>query len=306
MLLDKPTKLVSINLTKGFEQLIALVTHGKAANTQRKYDRYLRDFIDWYLTSGYGDLNKATVQAYFEHLRSANIGSLNLRMSAIKSFVRELADNGLVEPALSLGVQNIRSNSVKKKGERLGNWLDRDSAQRMLFAPDTNTLKGLRDRAILAVALGCGLRRSEIVSLTLKHIQVRDGRALIVDLVGKGDKLRTVPIPRFVELALRQWIEKAELSDGFIFRRIHKSGAVQNDGITAQALYDVIKEYAPAEIAPHDLRRSFAKLTRQAGGDLLQLSLILGHSSAQTTERYIGERLDLRNAPNDLIDLHLI
>lgn len=306
MLTKQPVQELAITLTKGFEQLIALVTNGKAQNTKRKYDRYLRDFVAWYPTSGYREISKGAVQAYIEYLKSNDIGSLSLRLSAIKGLVSELADNALVDQALAQGVRNIKSSTTKQKGDRLGNWLDRDQAQCVLFAPDTNTLKGLRDRAILAIALGCGLRRSEIVSLTVDHLQVRDNRPVIVDLVGKGNKSRSVPIPRFADLALRQWIDSAKISKGFVFRRIHKSGAVQAEGMTAQAIYFVIAQYTPAGIAPHDLRRSFAKLTRQAGGDILQLSRILGHNSVQTTERYIGEQLDLRNAPNDLIDLHLI
>lgn len=70
-----------------------------------------------------------------------------------------------------------------------------NQAQALLNAPDITTTKGLRDRAIIAVLLGCGLRRSEVAALTLKHIQQRDGRWCIVDLVGKHGRVRTVPMP---------------------------------------------------------------------------------------------------------------
>ncbi|MGD0773917.1 MAG: tyrosine-type recombinase/integrase [Candidatus Solibacter sp.] len=68
-------------------------------------------------------------------------------------------------------------------------------AQTLLNTPDTSTTKGLRDRAILAVLLGCGLRRSEVAALTVGHVQQRDGRWCIVDLVGKQGRVRTIPMP---------------------------------------------------------------------------------------------------------------
>ncbi len=289
-----------------FDQFIALVTNGKSAVTARKYKAYLLDFIAWQKGAGYLKINKAAIKSYLEETKANRIGSQALRLAAIKALVREMADNGLIDNAIAQGVANIKGAAYKTKGTRLGNWLDQDAAQRLLFAPDTTNLQGLRDRAILAIAIGCGLRRSELANLTVEHLQLRQGRPVLIDLIGKGNKTRSVPVPRFAYLAVRQWLEQAEITDGYIFRRIHKSGAIQDSGMTDQAVYCIITKYVPAGIAPHDLRRSFAKLSRQSGGDIMQLSLILGHSSVMITERYIGEKLDLRNAPNDLIDLHLL
>jgi integrase len=89
----------------------------------------------------------------------------------------------LLAPELANGITRVKG--VASKGVRLGNWLTARQAQALLNAPDTTTNKGLRDRAILAVLLGCGLRRSEVAALTFKHIQQWDGRWCIVDLVGK-------------------------------------------------------------------------------------------------------------------------
>lgn len=76
---------------------------------------------------------------------------------------------------------------------RAGNWLSLNQAQTLLNASDITTLKGLRDRAIIAVLLGCALRRSEVAALTMAHIQQRDGRWCIVDLYGKHGRVRTIP-----------------------------------------------------------------------------------------------------------------
>jgi integrase len=100
-------------------------------------------------------------------------------MSAIRKLAAEAADNGLIAPELAAGIARVKS--AKSVGVRTGNWLSVRQAQNLLNAPDVATLRGLRDRAILAVLLGCGLRRSEMATLTLAHVQQRDGRWCIVD-----------------------------------------------------------------------------------------------------------------------------
>ena len=91
---------------------------------------------------------------------------------------------------------------VKKLGVRLGNWLTAEEARRLWQAPDANTLKGKRDRAILAVLLGCGLRRRELADLDFTHLQQREEHWAIVDLVGKGGHIRTVPVPCWVKTTM--------------------------------------------------------------------------------------------------------
>src|SRR5438552_12975971 len=97
---------------------------------------------------------------------------------------------------LAAGISRVKS--AKSTGIRVGNWLSLRQAQALLSAPDIATLRGLRDRAILAVLLGCGLRRSEAAALTFTHLQQRDGRWCIVDLVGKHGQVRTAPTPTWV------------------------------------------------------------------------------------------------------------
>src|ERR1035438_3199535 len=92
---------------------------------------------------------------------------------------RWTTDNGLLAPELAAGIQRVKS--AKSIGVRAGNWLSLKQAQALLNAPDITTTKGLRDRAIIAVLLGCALRRSEVAALTMAHVQQRDGRWCIVD-----------------------------------------------------------------------------------------------------------------------------
>ena len=196
---------------------------------------------------------------------------------------------------------------VASKGVRLGNWLTAKQAQALLNAPDATTNKGLRDRAILAVLLGCGLRRSEVAALTFRHIQQRHGRWCIVDLVGKHGRVRTVPIPTWVKVAIDMWAVAAEISEGSVFRSVNRGGQVRETALNEKVVWQLIRPYAEAAgvagIAPHDCRRTCAKLCRAAGGELEQIQMLLGHASVQTTERYLGTKQDLVHAPNDGIRL---
>jgi hypothetical protein len=129
--------------------------------------------------------------------------SINVRITAVRKLAVEAADNGLLAPELANGMTRVKG--VASKGVRLGNWLSVKQAQTLLNTPDVTTTKGMRDRAILAVLLGCGLRRSEVAALTVAHVQQRDGRWCIVDLVGKHGRVRTIPMPTWVKVAQDAW-----------------------------------------------------------------------------------------------------
>jgi site-specific recombinase XerD len=179
----------------------------------------------------------------------------------------------------------------------------------LLSAPDTATVKGLRDRAIIAVLLGCGLRRSEVAALTFAHVQQRDGRWCIVDLVGKHGRARTAPMPNWVEVAIDVWMSAAQVENGRVFRPVDRAEQVAGEVLSQKVVWQLIKPYAEVAgvpgIAPHDLRRTCAKLCRAGGGELEQIQMLLGHASVQTTERYLGTRQDLVHAPNDAIKLRV-
>jgi len=178
-----------------------------------------------------------------------------------------------------------------------------------LNAPDINTLKGLRDRAILALLLGCGLRRTEAASLTFDRIQQRDGRWVLVDIVGKRNKVRSVPMPSWTKQAIDDYATVSEIQQGCVFRPINKGGRITGGRMTEQAIYNLVVEYAKTlgfgKLAPHDLRRTFAKLAHKGGSGLDQIQLSLGHGSIQTTERYLGVEQDLTDAPCDHLGLRL-
>jgi site-specific recombinase XerD len=277
--------------------------------TKRVYNLGLDEFFDWFSREPRPGFTKATVSAWRVALEARGLGSvsINVRITAVRKLAVEAADNGLLAPELAAGMTRVKG--AKSKGIRLGNWLSLRQAQALLNAPDTATKKGLRDRAMLAVLLGCGLRRSEVAALTLADIQQRDNRWCIIDLVGKHGRVRTIPMPTWVKGAIDSWTSAAVFSEGPVLRRVNRGDQVQPDGMSEKVVWQLLQQYAAAAsvpgIAPHDLRRTCAKLCRAAGGELEQIQLLLGHASVQTTERYLGTKQDLVHAPNDGIKLRV-
>lgn len=302
--------LVLSKLTEAEAAAVGIVLDGlPSEHSRRAYGRALIDFFQWHRSVGRPRLNKAVVQRYAAELRDAGMApsSVNQRLSAIRKLAQEAADNGLLDVQVASGIRAVKG--ARREGRRTGNWLTREEAQSWLGAPDRRTMRGQRDRALLAVLIGCGLRRSEAAGLTFEHIQQRDGRWVLVDLIGKRDKIRSVPMPNWAKAATNEWSKASGVSEGLVFRAINKGDRVVGDGITPQAIYNIIVAYADAlekkGVAPHDLRRTFAKLAHKGGARIDQIQLSLGHESIQTTEDYLGVEQDLTDAPCDHLGLRL-
>src|SRR5258707_6364731 len=189
--------------------------------TRRVYNLGLDEFFEWFGREPRSGFNKATVSMWRVALEARGLGSIsiNVRITAVRKLAVEAADNGLLAPELAAGIARVKG--VKSKGVRVGNWLSIRQAQALLNAPDISTKKGLRDRAMLAVLLGCGLRRSEAAALTLRHIRQRDNRWCIVDLIGKQGRVRTIPMPTWVKVAIDAWTAAAGFIEGYAFRPVN-------------------------------------------------------------------------------------
>jgi integrase len=302
--------LVLLEKIAQWEKLKTLVLDSVSSPiTKRVYNMALNEFMAWFQQAPRPGFTNATVSAWRVSLEERRLGSssITIRMSAIRKLAAEAADNGLLAPELAQGISRVKS--VKSTGIRVGNWLSQRQAQALLSAPDITTVAGLRDRAILAVLLGCGLRRSEVAALTFAHVQQRDGRWCIVDLVGKHGRVHTAPMPAWVKIAIDAWTSASGVTTGYVFRPVNRAGSITSDRLGEKVVWQMLKRHAAEVgvpgIAPHDLRRTCAKLCRAAGGELEQIQLLLGHASVQTTERYLGTRQDLVHAPNDAIKLRI-
>ena len=293
-----------------YSQAIELVTNALTSHhSKRAYSRALVDFLAW---RGDRPITKALVNEYRQTL-TGSAARVNLIMSAIRKLAREAADNGLIDQQTANGIK--AAPGVKAHGVRTGNWLSKQEAQSLLTCMDLVNSDGVvapkayRDRAILAVMIGGGLRRSEVSALTFEHIQQRESRWVIVDIQGKGNHVRSVPVPSWVKVAIDEWRDVAGIDGGRVFRAIHKGGHLTRDEMTPQAIGDVVKHYGAVigkpELAAHDLRRTYAKLAHKGGAGVDQIQLSLGHLSLKTTERYLGTQQNLTDAPGDRLGLSL-
>jgi integrase len=223
----------------------------------------------------------------------------------VRRLAYEAADSGLLSPDLAAGIRRVKG--AKKLGVRVGNWLTAEQGKRLLEAFDHGNLRSSRDYAMVAVLLGCGLRRAELAGLKVDDLQQREEHWVIADLVGRGGHVRTVPAPSWVKTAVDAWLTDAKVSAGPVFRAINKAGRIGNGGFSPKVIWGVVKAGCSKcgldGVAPHDLRRTCARLCHEAGGELEQIQFLLGHVSVQTTERYLGCKQRLRNAVNDHIGI---
>ena len=138
-------------------------------------------------------------------------------------------------------------------------------------------------------------------------MQRREEHWAIVDLAGKAGHVRTVPVPDWVRQELDTRLRSAGIDRGKIFRRVSRTGKASVDGMSAKAVWHIVKHSARqigvAKLAPHDLRRTCARLCQASGGELEQIQMLLGHVSIQTTERYLGSKQRIRFAVNDRIGI---
>ncbi len=287
-------------------KLAVLNSLGSPAS-RRVYEYAIDQFIDWYCSEPRLAFNRIVVTRYRMYLESRGLAAntINQQLAAVRRLSHEAADAGLLSPELAAGISRVKG--VKQLGFRAGNWLSADESSAVLKHAYGPGLRAKRDYAMLALLFGCGLRRSELVGLKLDEVQVRQGHWAIVDLIGKGGHIRTVPIPQWAKAALDRWIAAAGLTEGRIFRAVARTEKLWGEGISQNVVWYVVKTCCERagllHIAPHDLRRTCAKLCHSNGGEIVQIQFLLGHASVQTTERYLGCKQNLGHPVNDLFDL---
>lgn len=292
----------------GWVRIRALVLNSvSSAHSRRVYAKALDDFRDWCEQSVAEGFTRETVQRYRAHLEARGLApsSLNLHLTVIRKLAHEAAANGILSHEVAASIGTVKG--TRETGTRLGTWLTLDQAQALLKSPVGDSLRAMRDRALLALLVGCGLRRSEIAQIEVDRIQQREARWVIVDMTGKGNRIRSVPMPAWAKLVVDRWTTAAGIDSGRLFRPLSQKGAI-GEALTAQAVYLIVKGHAEKlgiEVAPHDLRRTFAKLAHRGRSPLEQIQMSLGHESVLTTERYLGVRQNLTDAPCDHLGIEL-
>lgn len=209
--------------------------------------------------------------------------SVNHALAAVIGVVREAWKLGQVDGETLRRVESVER--VRHETLPAGRALSLIEAAELFEACDETTPKGARDAAILAVLLGCGLRRSELVSLDLADLNGEEVRVR----QGKGNKDRLAFLNADVRDALDRWLVFRGEGEGPLFVRLDRGGKPTGARLTAQSVRYVLKalgELSGVDASPHDLRRSFVTAMLDSGADLLTVSKLAGHSSPDTTRRY--------------------
>src|SRR5438445_12218662 len=157
-----------------------------SASGQRTYDHAIREFVAWYCSEPRLAFNRTVVLRYRIHLEQRGYApaTINLRLAAVRRIAYEAADSGLLSPELAAGIRRVKG--VRRLGIRVGDWLTAEQGKRLLNATSADTLRSKRNRAMLSLLIGCGLRRAELLGLMVNSIQLREEHWVIADLVGKG------------------------------------------------------------------------------------------------------------------------
>ncbi|MGH9766092.1 MAG: tyrosine-type recombinase/integrase [Blastocatellia bacterium] len=302
--------MTTINIEKALESVAS-------PHTRRMYERALGRLAQW--LDG-RELSYSIVREYKAEMVQAGYSpqNINAHLSAIRFYVREQAKAGQIAIEQSESVCQVEG--VKVKGRKLGNWLSIQEAEKLLNAPDVETPLGLRDRAILALLVGAGLRRSEVVGLQVKHFERRtvadeDGhsakRWMLIGVTGKHGRTRNIPVADWVKALVDQWTARASIAVGYLFRSVswsEKRFWLKDEPLDAATLFYIVKRHGwqaeRGQIAPHDLRRTFARLAYEGNAPLAQIQLALGHANQSTTENYVNAAQDLRMSPSDVLGLN--
>jgi integrase len=204
---DLPPSEPPFALTEAHARLRQMVLDSvPSIHSKRNYAKALDDLFQF---CGSRPLSRALLMEYRTNMEHLSPSTVNVRLSAIRKLVGEARQNGLIgieEAANLTDVPNIRQT-----GKRLGNWLTREQAKELLAVPDRSRLKGKRDYVIIALLVGCALRRQELSSLKIEDIQLREGRWVIIDLRGKGGRIRTVTSRKGLTYAKAKYVHRGLL-----------------------------------------------------------------------------------------------
>jgi site-specific recombinase XerD len=187
-------------------RVVASCLQGLSEASRRVYSARIAAFMTW-LPKGCA-LDRENVRRYLRSLElSGASGQVrNQALAALKRLASEASELGWIDPAEGARIGSIRSHKIT--GIRTGRWLDQTQCARLMQLPDRTTVTGRRDACLLALLLGCGLRRSEACSLETAQLRTIAGRMVVTNLVGKGGRVRSVAVPRWAQTDIENWIEE--------------------------------------------------------------------------------------------------
>ena len=260
------------------------LTTGASKNTLSAYRSDLKIFSQWLNETSLIEVNKKLIQDYFLYRQSTKISSSTQSrvLTCLHSFYQFLLDNNLIitDPTEQL--------SYPKLEKKLPVFLNIQEVEKLLEAPNSSSLFGQRDRAMLELLYSCGLRVSELINLSYHNINIKEE---FIRIHGKGNKERILPMGEIAidylttyESNSRPILLKNGQSDSYFLSNRGKAMSRQN-------FFYIIKAYATQAgiekpLSPHSLRHAFATHLVQKGADLRSVQLMLGHSDISSTQLY--------------------
>lgn len=283
------TELVPIDVS--IQELATACVARLAPNTQRAYSTYISEYLRMKIP-----VTREGISAWLAKRKQYGTGAvtINVALAALKLLAREAWIRGLMVGDCYHAIDDVKSEKVL--GQRLGQWTDETGVERLLESCIDN-----RERAIIAIMCGCGLRRSEVCALKWGQYREASGRMVLADIIGKGGRIRSLGVPEWAAQMIEAYRGDEADPNAPVFpsnARIGQIGA--NKHLTPFGLVTIIQKIcdrAGAELQKlrcHDLRRSFAGMAQSGGAEIQMIKQALGHSSIVTTERYLNQVQNLK------------
>ena len=273
-------------------------------HTQTAYTRHLAGFLAYCNDCGWALpvvklLRPNVLQSWLAHLRQCGRAPATCKQAkaALCWAARQAKQAGELDASILADLRDVTVTGGG--GVRQGRWYEAEEVKRLVRSLGGTSLRPVRDRALLVILTGCGLRRAELCDLTFANLDERDGQPVaLVNLVGKRAKVRSVAIPEWARPYVAKWLtlyrEQCDPgSDAPLVCEVAGggTGTATARPLRPSSIYRISLQASTAaglpEIAPHDLRRTAAKLMQQGGADILGIRDALGHASVATTERYL-------------------
>lgn len=273
------------------------IEKGRSLKTVRNYDHYLTRFLEQTKVTSPSDITDNVIREFRLWLNRQPAGhgrnadtlkkkTQNYHLIALRSFLKYMVRMGIT----SLAPDRIE---LAKTPERSLDLITHQELERLLTAPDTSNLRGLRDRAMLELFFSTGLRVSELASLP-RDLNLKADE---ISVRGKGDKVRVVFLSDTSKLAIKAYLEKRDDMDDALFVQVaNKAGKdvmAKRDTLrlTTRSIERIVKHYATKagiskKVTPHVIRHSFATDLLSNGADLRSVQALLGHANIGTTQIY--------------------
>lgn len=222
-------------------------------------------------------------------------------MMELKPMVDEFSER--LKIAIDPDMSKVKVLTIQDGSDNAHVRLSAKQADKLIHTPNRKTLVGLRDAALISLALATGLRADELLSLRIDDLYHKyGGKDAILVREGKGNKQRLVPYGAHISVLqlVHKWLHVAGIQNGLIFRSVTHSGKLRNASFSVRAFEKRMEGYSVdgLKITPHDLRRTYAKQQYLNGMDMIAIRDNLGHANIETTLSYIGEMNAEKRVPS--------